>query len=129
MSAATTIPQDDEARQRIWIALSELFLDNELDAGDIDRLAEVVRESGVGRAELTHIFRYELSPFLGPNLWNVAGEWVAFDEEQVVIEARRRRGRPSWMARLLRVLRVYTARAQPEFDLVCDRAYPPARDS
>lgn len=81
-----------ERRRPVWSALSELFLDTTLDAGDLRRIALVLHASRYSEQELDAIYADEVAPVCGPNLMVVAGEWALFDPEWLErrILARRR---------------------------------------
>lgn len=85
----------DLARRRlVWRALSELYLDTELDDGDFVRIASQLQESGYPADQLEEILYREIHPVLHLNLISVAGEWAAFDmewAEEVILERERRR--------------------------------------
>ncbi len=70
---------DLENRRPVWGSVSELYLDTELQADDYERIANVLRSSPYSASELDHIMYNELYPLLIGNLWDVAGEWGAFD--------------------------------------------------
>jgi hypothetical protein len=84
-----------EQRKLIWIALSELYLDTELSTNDLDRLAAVFKRYGFELDEIRAIDLFEVFPVLQPNLLNVAGEWVGFEEEWFVTECQKRLDRRS----------------------------------
>lgn len=69
-----------EERMRVWIPLSEFFLDTELDASQLDRIAGILAASTYSEAQLEEILRAEISPVCSWNLLSVAGEWQGFDE-------------------------------------------------
>ncbi|MBC7919695.1 MAG: hypothetical protein H7Z75_01250 [Ferruginibacter sp.] len=71
----------NEKRIPVWHALSEFYLDTELDDGDFDRIAAVLMKSGFTLEEAKQIDLYEVFPLLQPNLLSVAGEWTGFDEK------------------------------------------------
>ena len=81
------MPRVGVRRRALWVAMSDLWLDTEVDDRAIAGIADVVRESGLSRDELEGVFRDELAPFLGPNLQCTAGEWVGFNPEWVCAEA------------------------------------------
>jgi hypothetical protein len=66
-------------RKPIWTALSELWLDTELSAQDLERIARVLAASGFSIEELRHIYLAEVAPVVSPNLLGVAGQWASFD--------------------------------------------------
>ena len=118
--SSQTIPP---SRKALWIAMSELWLDNELGDSDIDLIADAVRASRLGEAELDAIFAYELAPFLGPNHLSVAGEWAGFDPDWVCEEAAKRYGRPRWRDRIAARLGITTFGARPEWERVKERVF------
>lgn len=74
---------DIERRLPVWCALSELFLDTELQPSDYQWIADVLRASGYSRAELRAVFENEVAPAFVPNLFSVAGQWAGWREEDV----------------------------------------------
>jgi hypothetical protein len=96
-------PADDLARRRpVWEAMSEFFLDTQLESADHARIAEILMASGYSLNELDYILWREVSPVLWSNLASMAGIWDGFDmkdvEEQIL---RRPAGRlRSWWCRI-----------------------------
>lgn len=87
-------------RRPVWAALSELYLDTELDERDHARLGHVLVDSGYSVDQLEEILYRELHPTLMWNLLTAAGEWSGFDV--LWLEARiLRRGPPRWPIALL----------------------------
>ncbi len=70
-----------EKRFPVWNALSDLFLDTELDAITHKYIAKVVVESGYEPQEIHDILWKEVLPAVGDNLRIVAGEWAGFNPE------------------------------------------------
>jgi hypothetical protein len=98
---STLMLTDEELQRRkpLWTALSELWLDTELDPADIQRIADAVIESGYSEAELNAIYLYEVAPVVSANLLSVAGEWAGFDEEWLHAKARKRaESRSLWLS-------------------------------
>lgn len=89
-----------ERRKPVWTAISHLFLDTEINEGDIKNIASVLASSGYDRAELDRIYLYEVVPIVGPNLFSVAGEWAGFDEtwlyEQILKSIQNRTRLQTW---------------------------------
>ncbi len=73
-----------EQRTPIWMKLSELYLDTELQGDDYKNIAEVFYRSPYTLSEIYLINRHEVSPILITNLFSVAGEWAGFDEAWLV---------------------------------------------
>ncbi|KFN43865.1 DUF7079 family protein [Arenimonas oryziterrae] len=87
----------ETARERVWMALSELYLDTETD-GFIAPCARVLAQSPFSRDELAQIWLDEVHPVLSYNLLAPAGVWDGFDRDWLCAEIRRQpRG---WRARL-----------------------------
>ena len=90
--------------RRARAALSELFLDTELDERDFERLCRTLIECGLSVAELERIYREEVAPVLHANLKSVAGAWSGFDIDWLESQIRNRPapGRTPILARLRR---------------------------
>lgn len=93
-------PQTDLAsRRRLWQALSDLYLDNEPTAPDLDWIAEVCASSAYSLVEIEHIMFSEIYPALIGNLLSPAGEWAGFDTEWLnskILTGRRSRTYVPW---------------------------------
>lgn len=73
-------------REDIWEALSEVFIDNEVDYSLVARAV-----AGVPLAELERIFFEEVAPYCGPNLLSpVPPVWSGFSREPLVAAIRGR---------------------------------------
>ena len=102
---------DEIARKLpVWHALSELFLDTELQPADYERIAAQLRASPYGAAEIGQILEDEVTPAFVTNLLSVAGEWAPWSEAEVreiMAGSLRARGRLRWVER--RLFRKYVA--------------------
>ena len=67
-------------RQPVWLALSEFYLDTELQPADFKRIKAVFDQSGYAPQEIRQIDYDEVGPLLLANLLSVAGEWAGFEE-------------------------------------------------
>ncbi len=77
-------------RAPVWQAMSNLFLDTELDEGDCLAIAAAIIRAGFSRDEAELIFRSEVLPVFAPNLFSVAGDWQGWRENDVrnlIVEA------------------------------------------
>jgi len=74
---------DIERRMPVWLGLSQLFLDTDLQSQDYQSIAARLRPSGYSPQELYRILRDEVAPAFGPNLVGVAGEWAGWSEDTV----------------------------------------------
>jgi hypothetical protein len=73
-----------QERAPVWMALSNLYLDTELQEDDYAHLADVFNKSPYSLEEIALINRYEVAPVLLPNLLSIAGEWAAFDKAWLI---------------------------------------------
>lgn len=80
-------------RRPVWMLMSELYLDRELDEADYVQIVQSLRACGYTPAELDQILYREVHPFLVPNLLSVAGEWTGFDIGWIEERILRRRPR------------------------------------
>lgn len=71
-------------RKLVWAALSELYLDTELQESDLEYIALVLLKSPFSFEEIKNIDQYEVFPVLFSNLLNPAGEWAGFEEKILV---------------------------------------------
>lgn len=90
-----SLPELEVDRRRpVWVALSDLYLDTELERSDHDRIADAIIASGYSVEEVEQILRREVGPIVGANLLSIAGEWEGFDEDWLVEAILQRR--KSW---------------------------------
>lgn len=68
------------ARLTIWRALSELFLDTEINELTYRYIARTINESELTLSEVEHILWYEVYPVLASNLRAVAGVWDGWSD-------------------------------------------------
>ncbi|MFS4416182.1 hypothetical protein [Maribacter sp. 2307ULW6-5] len=78
---AMHLPLNIEERKPVWAALSDFYLDTELQEDDFAHIARTILASPYSWEEVKHIDKYEVFPVLQPNLLSVAGEWAGFDED------------------------------------------------
>lgn len=75
---------NSDQKKKLWIALSNLFLDTELDDTAFCHIAGKIEESQLPLGEVTRILMEEVLPVCIPNLKCVAGEWSGFDEKWLI---------------------------------------------
>ena len=68
-------------RIKIWRALSDLFLDTEIDDITYKYIAKTIQESELSLSEIENILWYEVYPVLESNLRSVAGVWEGWSDE------------------------------------------------
>lgn len=99
----------DPRRVEVWVAMADHFLDTET-RHDIPLTAMRCIDAGLTVTEARSVWCYEVSPAVGFNVWDVAGEWAGWNREWLVerIERLRRRwdnrkGTARWVRYRLRV--------------------------
>ena len=101
-------PIEIERRKPVWLALSDFYLDTELQPADFAHIRQVFTQSGYSRQVIEQINYEEVAPLLLDNLLTIAGVWGGFDQDWLfeIIEARLdrqgKRYRPGWMRWLWR---------------------------
>jgi len=87
-----------EIKRRIpvWCALSDLFLDTEMQACGHRHIAEIIAQSGFSSKEAEAILRNEVAPVFQVNFWGVAGEWTSWAEKDVEVMVVERLDNPVW---------------------------------
>lgn len=75
--------EEIERRAPVWRALSDLFLDTELDESDFSMIAEKIRAAGFTADQAEEVLRRDVAPVFWGNLVQVAGEWTPWSEAQV----------------------------------------------
>ena len=92
------------------MAISELFLDTELDERAFQRLRDELRSSGLSLGELDEVYYDEVAPVLYQNLNTPAGVWSGFDAAWLDREIQKR-GRPRGFAPFTRLKRFVVTRS------------------
>jgi hypothetical protein len=73
------LPQDLKDRQPVWEALSEFWLDTELQEFQLNDIARVLAQSPYSFTEIKAIHLYEVAPSVSANVFSTAGVWSGFD--------------------------------------------------
>lgn len=73
-----------EERKPIWIAISDFYVDNELQEVDFKIIASAIKKSPYSFKEVKEIDKKEVFPVLFYNLLSVAGNWTGSEEEWLV---------------------------------------------
>lgn len=95
-------PEDRDTRIPVWMALSELYLDNDASCA-CDQIARTLAASPYSLETLSRILLDEVHPALHANLLQVAGEWAGFDEAWLIAHVQAVRARPLWRRRWSRL--------------------------
>lgn len=92
-------------RRPVWLAISDLWLDTELQDSDFAHMARVLHESGYDLPRLQGIMEDEVAPVVFRNLLCVAGVWDGFDEDWLFERIETRLRRQTWLGHHLSRLR------------------------
>ena len=82
----------DSNRPEVWMALADQFLDTETRTW-ISSTALVIVKAGYSIEEARDIWRYEVSPAVYLNAWDMLGEWAGWDEDWLNKRIKSLRGR------------------------------------
>ncbi len=74
---------DLNERKKVWLALSDLFLDTDITLF-YESIATVCAESPYSLSELKAILETEVASVCGGNLSCIAGEWAGLDEAWLI---------------------------------------------
>lgn len=98
-------------RRPVWEAMSNFFLDTELDENALREIATSLAKSGYSVPELEDILETELGPLLHGNLHvgTLAGVWDGFDVNFIEAQIRAREHR--WYYRWYNVLSRWSCRS------------------
>lgn len=69
--------------QPLWLALSDLFLDTELQEYNFVYIAKAMSTSHYSLIEIEDILMVEVFPVCIANLHSVVGDWAGFDENWI----------------------------------------------
>jgi len=72
---------NSEEKLKIWRALSDLFLDTEVDELNFNYIVRTISESTLSLTEVEEVLWYEVYPVLEGNLRSVAGVWEGWSDE------------------------------------------------
>jgi hypothetical protein len=96
-----------EERLPVWTILSELFLDTSFGDSDYDRMAKELNHSPYDRFEIERILRTEVSPAFSWNLFQIAGEWFPWSEEEVreiMMKSLAKRSARGWLSSITQAI-------------------------
>lgn len=82
--AVTLSPDEVSRRAPVWAAMSELFLDTKLSEQELSAITASIKQAGYSAEEAEEILIHEVAPVFSANLLDFAGEWLPWDEDEVV---------------------------------------------
>jgi hypothetical protein len=81
-------------REELWLAMAEQFLDTET-RHELPALAAHCLRLGLTPEAARAIWRHEVAPVVGGNLWSVAGEWSGWPRDWLIPRVEARAHNPS----------------------------------
>jgi hypothetical protein len=93
----------DSPREKVWVALSDLYLDTDIEPF-VEPCAALLADSPFSREELARILFDEVHPALVLNLMSVAGEWGGFETSWLCERIRGQQAGSAWRRCLARRL-------------------------
>src|SRR6478609_6253839 len=73
----------DPAMLAVWVSMADHFLDTET-RHDLPLTALRCVEAGLTPVQAREVWQHDVSPAVGFNLFDIAGEWAGWDEEWLV---------------------------------------------
>jgi hypothetical protein len=89
-------PNNLQNKTKIYILLSEFYLDTELDENSIKRIITDLVKEDLSLTEILEINKKEVYPVLAYNLISVAGIWQGFEEENLIKEINKYSKKTRW---------------------------------
>ena len=94
-------------RKPIWYALSDLYLDTELQDFNLKSIAEKIKQSPYTLEEVKQIDKTEVFPVLYSNVTGIAGIWLGFQEEWLASEIEKNLSKKTRLKTLFNNLRYF----------------------
>ena len=111
-----------KSRERVWVLLSELFVDTEHTPEDLLAIAGSLQGTGFSVDEVETILRREVAPVCGRwMLWPGAiGPWPMFDEQELKERIKERLRKPWYKPPLFHTGLMFMAGVKREWEVVRD---------
>lgn len=97
------------AQETVWMAMSDLFLDTDVDA-QVPRITAILRQAPFDLATLDRMFLEDVFPVCIGNLHQIAGVWDGFDRAALLARLHEEGGKRLWGHRFRVMLRKRAAR-------------------
>ncbi len=75
---------DENRELTLWRALSDLFLDTELQNDDYAFIARRLNSTSLPSEFIHQFLHRKVAPALMPNLWSMTGEWAGFSDKYLL---------------------------------------------
>lgn len=113
-------------REKLWLALSDLFLDTET-RWFLPQVAFVAVDEGFSWGQVQDALDYELTPLLASNLSDIAGEWAGFPEDWLLSSLHAQGGPEHGLPRPARALGQRTYQALEQLQAYFEGVAPESR--
>ena len=92
-----------KSHEKIWILLSDLFVDTERSVDELIMLGKALKATGCPVEEIEKILKYEVAPVCGTWMrYPTIGPWPMFDEKDLVLRIHKHIGRPWYRPSLIK---------------------------
>ncbi len=95
---------DIAERSKIWIALSDLYLDTELQEYTYRHIAKIIAESSYTLSQVRQIDKTEVFPVLYPNMLSSLGVWDGFHTTWLIETIQKKIAQENFLNRITRNL-------------------------
>ena len=111
-----------KSRERVWVLLSELFVDTEHTPNDLLAIARSLQETGFSVDEVETILRRDVAPVCGEWMLypGAIGPWPMFDEQELKEKIEQRLSRPWYKALSLHTGLTFMPGVKREWEVVRD---------
>lgn len=83
MAGVALAAAEIDRRLPVWVAMTDFFLDTEIQSDTISHIARTIDAAGFGAAEAEAILFYEVAPVFRQNLMAGAGEWAGWPHDYI----------------------------------------------
>ena len=92
-----------KTNEKIWILLSNLFVDTEYSVDELIMLGKAIKSTGASVKEIEGILKYEVAPVCGKWMrYPTIGPWPMFDEIDLLPRIQKHIERPWWLPPLIK---------------------------
>ena len=89
--------------EKIWILLSDLFIDTERSVDELIMLGKSLKSTGISANEIERILKYEVAPVCGSWMrYPTIGPWPMFDEKDLLLRIKKHIERPWYLGPLIK---------------------------
>lgn len=91
------------SHEKIWILLSELFVDSEHSVDELMMLGKALKQTGCPVDEIEKILKYEVAPVCGSWMrYPTVGPWPMLEEKDLLLRIQKNIARPWYRPALIK---------------------------